>query len=430
MRDQKRDVFYGNSSSVQFIKTAIRRIHRDTSIVVGVQRPEFWVPQPWEKLAIESPQQVFPDNDLLKSLVKFYFEQISPIIGILHFPSSRQSVADGLHFRDPEFGAVVLAACSLASRYSDDPRVFLDGVNSEHSCGWRWFRQVRPLRASFSPEPSLHQLQLICLSVMYLAGTSNPEEVWILTGLGLRLAQGAGAHRRSGYSRMKPLEAELYKRVFYLLLVSDTIIGSFKGRPLMVNSVDFDLDPPLDCDEEYCQRVQPPGKPSTGTFLVAYIPLIAIFGRRAAYPLDGVSCSPYAIAELDSELNKWVDALPEHLRWDPDQENQVFLDQPAALYATYYHAQILIHRPYIPAPGKDSVLNTTFPSLAICANAARSCGHVLDVQTRHGRGLLHLPQVMALLFDCAVVLLINVWAIVDGRGSISKMTKLLPTLVL
>ncbi|KAJ6601088.1 fungal-specific transcription factor domain-containing protein [Mycena vulgaris] len=420
-KQKKREMFYGKSSSVQFIKSVILRTHGDTSIVVGVQRPEFWTPQPWEKLIIEPPQLVFPDKDLLASLVKIYFEQINPITGTLHFPSFRESVADGLHFRDHHFGAVVLVVCSLASRYSDDPRVFLDGVNSEHSCGWKWFRQVRPLRASFSPKPSLHQLQLIGLSVLYLAGTSNPEECWILAGLGLRFAQGAGAHHRSGYSRMKPLEAELYKRIFYLFLICDTIMSMLKGRPTVMYSVDFDLDLPVDCDEEYWgvpNAVQPPGKPSTSSFMVAYLPLIIILGRiqRAVYAMNGQPCSPDTIAELDSTLNKWVTALPEHLRWDPNQENQIFLDQSAALYASYYHAQILIHRPYIPAPGKESMSTTSFPSLAICANAARSCGHVLDVQARRGRGILHHPQVMTILFDCAVVLLINVWAVVGGRN--------------
>ncbi|KAJ7479527.1 fungal-specific transcription factor domain-containing protein [Mycena latifolia] len=413
----KPDLFYGKSSSVQFVKSAIKHIQGNTSIVVGVQRPEFWAIQPWEKLIIETPPLVFPENDLLASLVQIYFEQINPILGILHSPSFRRSVAEGLHFRDKHFGAVVLAVCALASRSSDDPRVFLDGINPEHSCGWKWFRQVRPLRASFSPEPSLYQLQVICLSVLYLAGTSNSEECWLLAGLGLRCAQGAGAHHRNGYTNMEPLQAELYKRVFFMLMATDTIMNSFKGRPCITHSVDFDLELPVDCDEEYWgipHAVQPPGKPSTSAFLVAYFPLMIIFGRiqRAVYPVNGQLPFAEMIVELDSDLNKWVDALPEHLRWDPNQENQVFLVQSAALYASYYHAQILIHRPFIPAPGKEPMSNTSFPSLAICANAARSCGHVLDVQTRRGRGLLHHPQVMSVLFDCAVVLLINVWAVV------------------
>ncbi len=56
----------------------------------------------------------------------------------------------------------------------------------------------------------------------------------------------------------------------------------------------------------------------------------------------------------------------------------LFLNQSASLYASYYALQISVHRPFIPSPRKPSSL--TFPSLAICTNAARSCIHVLDLQ--------------------------------------------------
>ncbi|KAJ6541626.1 fungal-specific transcription factor domain-containing protein [Mycena capillaripes] len=423
----KSEQFYGKSSSIQFIKSAIKHIHGNTSHVVGFQRPEFWCTPPWEILTIHPPNQIFPENDLLQSLMKIYFEQINPILGILHFPSFHQSILDDLHLRDSEFGAVVLAVCSLASRHSEDPRVLLDGTSSEHSCGWKWFRQVRPLHTSFSPEASLYQLQLICLSAIYLSGTSAPEECWILAGIGIGIAQGAGAHHRSGYSKMKPLTAELYKRVFWVLVVSDTIMSSFQGRPSMTQPADFDLDLPIACDEEYWEipnSVQPSGIPSRWAAMPAYFQLMQIYGRiqGAVYPVNGQMCSEDVIVELDSALNKWVDIVPEHLRWDPNQQNQTFLDLSAVLYVEISHfaiylSQVLIHRPFISAPGKESMLKTHFPSLAICANAARSCGHVLDVQARRGRGLLHYPSLMTSLFDCAVVLLINVWEIVGGRHS-------------
>ncbi|KAJ7067753.1 hypothetical protein B0H15DRAFT_152181 [Mycena belliarum] len=410
------ELFYGKSSSVQFVKSAITHMHGTAPIIVGVQRPEFWIERPWEKLVVEAPVQVFPANDLLTSLPDIYFAQINPLVGLLHSPSFRRGVASGQHLRDADFGALVLAVCALASRLSDDPRIFLDG-EGEHSAGWKWFRQVRPLRTSFTPEPSLYQLQVIALSMLYLVGADNSEESWLLAGLGLRCAQGAaGAHHRGGYAHMTPLDAELYKRVFYFFLIADTLLSTLaKGRPCAVTTLDFDVDPPADCDEQYWgfPHTTPRGAPSASAFLGAYHALVMIFVRikRAVYPLNGRTPSAEAIAELDSALNDWVDALPEHLQWDPKQENEVFLQQSAALYSSYYHAQILIHRPFIPAPGKEAASNTRYPSLAICANAARSCGRVLDAQTRR-RGLLHHLPVMTILFDCAVVLLINVWAIV------------------
>ena len=51
---------------------------------------------------------------------------------------------------------------------------------------------------------------------------------------------------------------------------------------------------------------------------------------------------------------------------------------------------------YISPARLTSLSKTQFPSLAICANAARSCGHVLDVQARRGRGLLHYPSLMVI----------------------------------
>ncbi|KAF7347206.1 Fungal-trans domain-containing protein [Mycena venus] len=218
---------------------------------------------------------------------------------------------------------------------------------------------------------------------------------------------------------MKPLTAELYKRVFWILVVVDTLMSFHNGRPAITKPSDFDVDLPRGCDEEYWgmpNAVQPEGKPSNCAFIPVYLQLMLIFGhiQRAVYPVNGQMCSENVVVQLDSALNKWVDTIPQHLKWDPHQANQIFLDQSAALYSTYYHAQILIHRPFIPAPGKESI-KTNFPSLAICAAAARAIGHVLDVQTRRGRGLLHYPALSTALFDSAVVLLVNVWSVVGGR---------------
>ncbi|KAJ7172800.1 fungal-specific transcription factor domain-containing protein [Mycena crocata] len=384
--------FYGRSSSIQFTKSLVSQMPGNAKHAFGVRRLEFWAAQPY----------FFPDDDLLKRLVKIFFEQINPLISILHFPSFHQSLTSGLHFRDPSFGAVVLAVCALGSRYSDDPRVFLDGTNSEHSCGWKWFRQVRPVRTPYSPAPSLEQLQLLCLSVLFLAGSCAPEEGWILAGLGIRFAQGAGIHHRSGYSGMDPLEAELYKRVFWLLVIMDTLISSFKGRPRMTNDADIDIDLPLECDEEWWgtpNAIQPLGIPSSSIFIVTYLKLLKIFGRiqGAVYAVNGQPCSPDVIAELDSDLNAWVDNVPSHC-------------VPRPIGCFIYH---LLPR-----------ANTNSPAIH-----TRS-GEYLDLQLslrlpfalmqpdRAATSWMFNPVAdVTALFDCAVVLLINVWAVVGGRKS-------------
>jgi len=81
-------------------------------------------------------------------------------------------------------------------------------------------------------------------------------------------------------------------------------------------------------------------------------------------------------------------------------EDKLFLKQSAALFATYYYLQIFIHRPFIPSPRNR--ISVTFPSLAICTNAARSCCRVLESYSRVNQLPLPYFQVRFDLLDCAI----------------------------
>lgn len=92
------------------------------------------------------------------------------------------------------------------------------------------------------------------------------------------------------------------------------------------------------------------------------------------------------------------------MKWDPRPVDSVFLFQSGILHTQYYqvsvstHAddhcaeyalnnfpslklQIIIHRAYIPTPRKPP--QTTFPSLAICMNAARICCQIVSYCRRN-----------------------------------------------
>lgn len=103
------------------------------------------------------------------------------------------------------------------------------------------------------------------------------------------------------------------------------------------------------------------------------------------------------VTYADSELNKWMDSIPNHcewyhissiiiklmckpVRWDPTLVEEDFLNQSALIHSQYYLIQILVHRRFIPKFGKTSP--QSFPSQAICANAARSCCHVIEAQQK------------------------------------------------
>ncbi|KAJ6541638.1 fungal-specific transcription factor domain-containing protein [Mycena capillaripes] len=423
----ERYLFFGKSSSVNFMKAAMEDVDH-LGETFDAQRPEFWIVKNWHPDPPPLPPYTFPDEDLLQSLIDIYFQKINPISFLLHSPTFCASVADGEYLRDQHFGAVVLAVCALASRLSDDPRVLIAADTPLHSAGWKWFSQIRPLQLVALPPTSgsrlrtLYNLQLICLSVLFLA-TSSARACWIFSALGIRIAQESGAHRRGRYSTGSRAEGEMLKRTFWVLIAQDTILSSLFGRSTISTSEDYDVDLPTECDDEYWDDPhsfqQPANKPALTAYMTSYLQLMVIFSRahRAIYSVKRrKECEPAVVAELDSALNKWVDSIPSHLRWPANPEG-IFLDQSASLYLTYYQIQILIHRPFIPAPGETYVAESAFPSLAICANSARSCGHVMELHSRRSGDILHYPYAITAMFDSAVILLLNVWG---GRRATSS----------
>ncbi|KAJ7726357.1 fungal-specific transcription factor domain-containing protein [Mycena metata] len=409
-RDISSNRFYGKSSSLNFIRVLMdvkTRLTGDNNLKPQTQRPEFWNTRSWEVATEIIIPQLFPEPWLMTTLIDLYFSEINPTIYLLHEISFRKAIQSGLHLHDDQFGAVVLAVCALGAKFSEDPRVFLEGTDSEHSAGWKWFQQVPRVPNQFFTSPSLFQLQVNVLIMLYLASSSIPEETWAIVGIGLRMAYDVGADRRIRSNHGDANEAELYKRAFYILAVSDTSLSLLLGRPRSIVIADLDLDLPVPLEGE---------DPIVTLYSPLMLNLVEIWGRiqDAIYPVKRKEQSwQEVVAELDSALNRWVDSIPDELRWDPARPDLIRLNQSACLYVVYYHVQISLHRPFIPSPGTHSSLSThprtSFPSLAICANAARSCAHVMDIQTKRGVGPMHNPQATSAIFDSAVILLMNVF---------------------
>ncbi|KAF7296087.1 Fungal-trans domain-containing protein [Mycena kentingensis (nom. inval.)] len=397
--------FYGKSSTINFVK-ALMQFKMETTGDKGVApqvewaRPEFWSVRAWEMPQEIYVPQIFPDPDLFDALIDLYFCHINPIVYVLHEKTFRNDVSIGLHLVDQQFGAVVLGVCAVGSKLSDDPRVLLDGTNGDlHSAGWQWWSQVRPIPVSFVESASLYQLQLVVLAAFYLGSSSTPESCWTIIGAGIRMGTDVGAHTRIR-SGAKTVEAELYKRVFFALIVADAIMSALLGRPKAAPWSDVDLD--------YVVALEGEEEDVVASYTTQLLKLMHIRGQiqsvvNSNTPLERPQ---EIVAELDSALNQWAEAIPEQLRWDPNQPNRQRLNQSALLYVTYYHSQIHLHRPFI-QPKQPSFSSTTFPSFAICWNAARSVGHVMEMQTKNGLGLLWGPHVPSTIFDAATVLLLG-----------------------
>ena len=117
----------------------------------------------------DSPQYQFPSPDLLRSLVKCFFEHAVSFLPLLHRPTFEKQMEAGLHFNDEGFATVMMLVCSLGSRFSDDPRVLQDNTDSWYSAGWKWFAQVQNSRKLINVRPPrLYDLQICAVSYGFL----------------------------------------------------------------------------------------------------------------------------------------------------------------------------------------------------------------------------------------------------------------------
>ncbi|KAK0185007.1 fungal-specific transcription factor domain-containing protein [Armillaria mellea] len=422
--------FLGKSSGVHMIQTAT-----DLKYGVGEQdfllfhnlRPEFWQTSQW-KLGhpdhfVTGAGFTFPPDDLLWSLVDIYFERVNILVPLLHRPTFERLIGEKYHFKNHMMASLLLLVCAVSSRYSDDPRVLFEGEESKQSSGWKWVHQVMDTRncKPLVGAPSLYDLQVLCLFAEFLLGSSVPQLGWTIVGIGIRLAQDAGAHRQKANNAPNTVEAEMWKRAFWSLLYMDRLISSLTGRSLALGEEEIDIDLPTECDDEYWEAAdpaqafkQPAGKPSVISYFNCCLKLsrLLAFCLRTIYSIKksrvmlgflNPNWESEVVADLDSALNKWIDTIPAHLRWDPNRANLVHFNQSASLYMFYYHLQKLIHRPFITTP-QDSKFR--FPSLAICTSAARASSHIADMQRRRA-GVV--PVTGLLAFDAGIVLLFNIW---------------------
>ncbi|KAJ7243964.1 fungal-specific transcription factor domain-containing protein [Mycena rebaudengoi] len=375
----------------------------------------FWRAYP-EPPPDPSTPHYFPPPNLIVHLVEIYFTQVHIHALVLHRPTFERELAAGAHLRNHQFGAVVLAVCALASRYSLDPRIFPPGTkDGELSAGAAWFQQIRrPFCGPFLRSMSLYELQLCCLFL--LCESRNPIHTWLTSEIGLLHEQEIGSARRKNPTLAPNAEDELHKRCFCFLYVFDALMSAALGRPrLVISFSEYDL--PVVCDDEYWEGPdsfkQPPGAPSLAAYHVALINLTRIL-TLAWRPKDSIanfraqkSFDRPTISEINSRLNQWTEAIPEHLLWNPFMEDDIFFDQSATLYATYYMIVIVVHRPTLTSANR-TLSAATAKSLEICTSAARACSHIADVKCR--RGTLPHEYLLKAALDSAITLLLNISA--------------------
>ncbi|KAJ7703127.1 fungal-specific transcription factor domain-containing protein [Mycena rosella] len=413
------------------------------------KRPEFWLPQSWElqwegfevdvEKLLASVLDEFPPTSLAAALIDLYFIHVNSQLPLLHRPTFERQFREKLHHRNIWFTCVCLGIFAAASRWSNDPLVLPRNCNRTDSggldwkcAGWHYHNVamgIHRIRQSLLYPACLEEIQTFSLLALFLRGTVNHPAAWMFISLGLRKAQDVGAHRKKVYGDTPSLDAELWKRAFWCLVAFDRFGSAILGRPCALDEEDFDLDPLLELNDDLWESdrptQQPPDVPcritcfnlwlrlsQIVTFTVRTIYAVhnprALLGRIAKVRTDEI------IAQLRLALQGWLRSVPEYLRWSDRIEDDELSNQSATLYTTYYLAEMLMYRAFIPpiaAPSSPAPqlphISASFPALAFCINAARSSARIVEVQM--ARGWTNVPTLVAVSQLSAGILTLGVW---------------------
>lgn len=404
-------------------------------------RPVFWtMPQclTAPPISDRSEEDVvadcWPAPDLEAKLVDAYFSGPHRFYPILNETIFRRELDNVSKRDDSEAKMLALSVFALASRYIDDDRVLDPAVQDEskiNTRGVRWFNACRRIGYRVMwPSPTLSHIQSMVLAIIYINGTPLAHTLgWALLGLVIRMLQSAGAHRKITADRLCfPVHVEeSWRRVWWVTYMLDRESATSFGRPMAIQDVDFDTEPPREVDDNRLAMgrnkdgetpQQPSDQPSLLTGFTWGLKLDEILGRtlRTLYATSkakadrgvfGKEWDKEMVREIDSLLNDWRVELPKHLTYNADEQSDEWLVQSTLLYSKYYYCQILVHRPFFAGPKTSSQLN--FASLRIAKNAAQETVRMMWIL--HEKGLLSAGGASAVFrtFEAGCVLLLVGW---------------------
>ncbi|KAL1989020.1 hypothetical protein VTN96DRAFT_5783 [Rasamsonia emersonii] len=308
----------------------------------------------------------FPSRYTTDMLIARYFNTYSPGTHILHVPTFQKEYSE--HWKDPSKTCIVwigllfaMMRLAMLSYYQDgdEPPEFR-GKSLDMARNFRNLVAQCLILADYTkPYPYLIETLILHLHADYSQTKEADVSVWILIGVIARLAMRMGYHRDSKmFPNITPFQGEMRRRVWTYVRQTDLLFSSQVGLPSMLRSGDSDTEIPRNLyDEDFdpdCKELppsRPNNEPTPVSYLIAKARLAYAFGRVIEHTSSVKTPSYEIVMDIDNELRRARDLIPEHLTVRPLEECQ---HDPADvimarfhIQSVYHKAQCVLHRRYI-----------------------------------------------------------------------------------
>lgn len=152
------------------------------------------------------------------------------------------------------------------------------------------------VNASWLKTTEMPVMQAIVLLLICGRSYMDPHTFWMLTGIGVRIAQRMGLHRDGESLGLPPFEVQMRRRLFWQLLPLDGFAGQHSGTGISLPPNSWDVKKPLNVgdDQIYPGMTQLPEVQEGATdmlYVLTRVELSEFYSRKAVRMRDGLGPS-------------------------------------------------------------------------------------------------------------------------------------------
>lgn len=314
------------------------------------------------------------DPELARHLIDLHFNRHHCSYLLTYRPAIMESIAS----RGPWVNKLLLNAIYYnSSLYSDRPGLRPPGDDPE-GVGSRFYDRFCELLVPAMAKPSIPSAAALLLTSTALVAQGKVSMGWSLSGTAYRMIIDLGCHMMLGpdYQEVnangsadmlhKDIDHEMRKRLYWGAYTTDVTQSLYLGRQCSFATTEarvpvqlldefdeledwrpyFDITEPAPQPSSY--RPQPVYAVSTFTANIQLMQVGALISD-----LYGISTVGYETrivlkkkAVIERKLGEWVESLPEHLSFHPD-EGEVPPPHQITPHTTYHTLRILLYRAFV-----------------------------------------------------------------------------------
>ncbi|KAJ5117270.1 hypothetical protein N7526_011379 [Penicillium atrosanguineum] len=337
-------------------------------------------------------------------LIARYFNSYDPATHILHGPTFQAQY--NKHWEDPSQTELVWIAMLFAMmrlsmlsyyREGDEPPEFRGKAMDMAGSFRNSVAQCLTLADYTKSHPFLIESLVFHLHGDFSQTREADISVWVLSGVIARLAMRMGYHRDSKmFPDITPFQGEMRRRVWSFVRTADLLFSFQVGLPCMLRVADSDTELPRnlyddDFDED-CKELPPPrqlSEPTPISYMISKCRLTYAFGRVNELASAVAATSYDKVMELDADLRRARDLIPDHLQIRSMEECQVdpvsLIMSRFSVMTVYLKAQCVLHRPYLIRARENPRFTYSRRTCIDSALELLEFQALIHNETRHGR---------------------------------------------